>query len=194
MNANPLSGILPLPIARPQLIRPANESQAQRNRPERRADRPRASPDRTTWLGRRDDAMLLTAIQTGVRVSELVKLTITKPDTRHRSAPKSDRQGTQGRSAVLTRETVTILDPWLRERKGELHDPLFPTRRGGPLTPRAFAMVLDKHTATAAQACPSLQTKRVTPHTLRHYVDGWVMWPAAMFPVAGVPLRPVPAT
>jgi hypothetical protein len=39
-----------------------------------------------------------------------------------------------------------------------------------------------------------LAGKKVTPHVLRHYVDGWVMWPAAMFPVAGVPLRPVPAT
>ena len=47
-------------------------------------------------------------------------------------------------------------------------DPLFPTRRGGPLSPKAFAMLLDKHTATAVQACPSLQAKRITPHTLRH--------------------------
>ena len=31
-----------------------------------------AAPDSSTWLGRRDHAMLLLAIQTGVRVSELV--------------------------------------------------------------------------------------------------------------------------
>jgi integrase/recombinase XerD len=47
-------------------------------------------------------------------------------------------------------------------------DPLFPTRRGGPLTPKAIAWLLDKHTATAARRCPSLASKRVTPHTLRH--------------------------
>jgi integrase len=76
------------------------------------------------------------------------------------------------RCAVLTSETVRILDPWLRERNGEPHEPLFPTRRGGPLTPRAFAVLLDKHTATATRARPSLQTKRVTPHTLRHTAAG----------------------
>jgi site-specific recombinase XerD len=103
-------------------------------------------------------------------------------------------KGRQERSAVLTRETVTILDPWLRELNGQPHDPLFPTRRGGPLTTRAFAVLLDKHTTTATDTCPSLQTKRVTPHTLRHYVDGWVMWPAGMFPLLGLSPGPVPAT
>jgi site-specific recombinase XerD len=89
---------------------------------------------------------------------------------------------------------MTILAPWLRECEGELHEPLFPTRRSGALTARAFAVPLDKHTATATRACPTLQTKRVTPHTLRHYVDGWVMWPAGAFAVVGVALGPVPAT
>jgi integrase/recombinase XerD len=126
------------------------------------------APDRTTWLGRRDHAMLLTAIQTGVRVSELVNLTITSLALGAGAHLRVLGKGRKERSAVLTRETVTILDPWLRERNGQPHEPLFPTRRGGPLTPRAFAVLLDKHTATAAHACRSLQTKRVTPHTLRH--------------------------
>ena len=126
------------------------------------------APDRATWLGRRDHALLLTAIQTGVRVSELVNLTITNLSLGTGAHLRVLGKGRKERCAVLTSETVTVLDPWLRERKGEPHEPLFPTRRGGPLTPRAFAVLLDKHTATAAHACPSLQAKRVTPHTLRH--------------------------
>jgi integrase/recombinase XerD len=126
------------------------------------------APDRTTWLGRRDHAMLLTAIQTGVRVSELVNLTIANLSLGTGAHLRVLGKGRKERSAVLTRETVTVLEPWLRERKDEPHEPVFPTRRGGPLTPRAFAVLLDKHTTTAAQACSSLQTKRVTPHTLRH--------------------------
>jgi site-specific recombinase XerD len=126
------------------------------------------APDRTTWLGRRDHAMLLTAIQTGVRVSELVNLTIANLSLGTGAHLRVLGKGRKERCAVLTRETVTILEPWLRERNGVPHEPLFPTRRGGPLTPRAFAVLLDKHTATAAHECRSLQTKRVTPHTLRH--------------------------
>jgi integrase/recombinase XerD len=126
------------------------------------------APDRTTWLGRRDHAMLLTAIQTGARVSELVNLTIANLALGTGGYLRVSGKGRKERSAALTKETVTVLESWLRERQGEPHDPLFPKRRGGPLTPRAFAVLLDKHIATAAQACPSLQSKRVTPHTLRH--------------------------
>lgn len=126
------------------------------------------APDRVTWLGRRDHAMLLTAIQTRVRVSELVNLTIANMVLGTGAHLRVSGKGRKDRSAVLTRETVAVLDVWLRERDGEPHEALFPTRRGGPLTPRAFAVLLDKHTATAAKVCPSLEAKRVTPHTLRH--------------------------
>jgi integrase/recombinase XerD len=72
------------------------------------------------------------------------------------------------RCAILTSETVAVLRAWLRERQGQATDPLFPTRRGGPMTPRAFELRLDKHTTTAARTCPTLRTKRITPHALRH--------------------------
>ena len=126
------------------------------------------APDRTTWLGRRDHAMILVAIQTGVRVSELVNLTISAVTLTTGAHLKLLGKGRKERSAILTAETVAVLREWLREREGHPHEPTFPTRRGGPLTPRAFALLLDKHTATAARACPSLTTKRVTPHVLRH--------------------------
>jgi integrase/recombinase XerD len=98
------------------------------------------------------------------------------------------------RTVPLTTQTVKVLTPWLTERAGEPEDPLFPSNRDGPLSRDAVEWMINKHTTTAADRCPSLHTKRVTAHVLRHYVDGWVMWPAAMFPVAGVSLRPVAAT
>jgi integrase len=83
---------------------------------------------------------------------------------------------------------------WLRELDGDPGGPLFPSRTGGHLTRNAIWRLVAKHTTTARAHCPSLAAKTITPHGLRHYVDGWVMWPAAMFPVAGVLLSPVPAT
>jgi integrase/recombinase XerD len=127
-----------------------------------------AAPDRTTWIGRRDHAMLLLAIQTGVRVSELVNLTIAQANLTAGAHLRVIGKGNKERCAILTTETTSVLRVWLRERQGLPHEPLFPTRRGGPLTTRAFELRLDKHTATAALRCPTLTTKRITPHTLRH--------------------------
>ncbi len=69
---------------------------------------------------------------------------------------------------MLTTETMIVLRAWREERRGQPGDPLFPTRQGGPLTPKAVAWFLDKHVTSAARACPSLAGKRVTPHVLRH--------------------------
>ena len=72
------------------------------------------------------------------------------------------------RSMPLTTETVAVLREWLRERQGEPGDPLFPSRRGRPLTTDAVAARVAKHAATGAALCPSLANEHVTPHVLRH--------------------------
>jgi site-specific recombinase XerD len=127
-----------------------------------------AAPDRATWVGRRDHAMLLVAIQTGVRVSELVNLAIAQASLTTGPHLRVIGKGNKERCAILTNETVAVLRAWLRERQGQPDQPLFPTRRGGPLTTRAFELRLDKHSTTAARTCATLGTKRITPHTLRH--------------------------
>jgi integrase len=111
----------------------------------------------------------MTAIMTGLRVSELTSLrlqnmTLKKPGAHCRVIAK----GRKMRTASLTPETVAVLREWLGERKGDPADPVFPTRQGDPLTPRGVAWLLDKHIATATTQCPSLAGKRVTPHALRH--------------------------
>jgi integrase/recombinase XerD len=127
-----------------------------------------AAPDRTSWLGRRDHALLLVAIQTGLRVSELTALRNRDISLGTGAHARVTGKGRKERCAMLTAETVAVLRTWCRERRGEPDDPLFPTRRGGPLTTKAVAWLLDKHTSTAAITCPPLAGKRVTPHVLRH--------------------------
>src|SRR5262245_506806 len=127
-----------------------------------------AAPDRNPWLGRRDHALLLTAIQTGTRVSELAALRIGHIRLDTGASIKIHGKGRKERVTPLTPGTAAVLRVWLTERQGESAEAAFPTRQGRPLTPKAIAWLLDKHTATAAANCPSLRNKRVTPHVLRH--------------------------
>jgi site-specific recombinase XerD len=127
-----------------------------------------AAPDCGNWLGRRDHALMLTAIQTGLRVSELVNLRNQDVTLSTGAHIKCEGKRRKRRSVPLTNETVAVLREWLHERAGQPGDPLFPTRQGRPLTPDAVASRLTKHVTAAAGACPSLARKRVTPHVLRH--------------------------
>jgi site-specific recombinase XerD len=127
-----------------------------------------AAPDRSAWLGRRDHALLLLMIQTGVRASELVGLRVC--DVHLGTGPhcRVTGKGRKKRATTLTSETVAILRTWLKERSGEPDEPLFPTRQGRPLSRYTIGVIVAKHAATATRNCPSLEAKRVTPHTLRH--------------------------
>jgi site-specific recombinase XerD len=127
-----------------------------------------AAPDRSTWLGRRDHALLALAVQTGLRVSELTSLTnadLHLDDGRH---VKCHGKGRKERATPLTRQTAAVLRSWTHERAGAASDPLFPTRQGHPLSADAIQWLLAKHATTAATSCPSLHGKNVSPHTLRH--------------------------
>jgi integrase/recombinase XerD len=68
----------------------------------------------------------------------------------------------------LTVETARVLAAWLSGRAGQPDDPVFSTSRGRPLSPDAVALVVTRHTNTAQQHCPTLASKTVSPHTLRH--------------------------
>jgi integrase/recombinase XerD len=124
--------------------------------------------DLSTWTGRRDHAFLAVAVQTGLRVSEL---TGRRRDDVHLGTGPHVRcvgKGRKERSTPLTSASVAILRSWLREQPGAPSDPLFPSLRGRALSTDAVQALVARHVATAAQRCPSLRAKRVTPHTLRH--------------------------
>jgi integrase/recombinase XerD len=127
-----------------------------------------ATPNSGTWLGRRDHALLVLMIQTGVRVSELSGLRV--GDVHLGSGPhiRVLGKGRKKRATTLTGETVAILRTWLRECQAQPDEPLFPTRQGRPLSRYTVGVIVAKHATTAAARCPSLQAKHVTPHTLRH--------------------------
>ncbi len=127
-----------------------------------------AAPDRTTWTGRRDHALLLTAVHTGLRVSELTGLTLA--DLHLGTGPhlRCHGKGRKDRATPLTSPTAKVLRTWLKERHGQPAEPLFPTQRGAPLSRDAVERLVAKHARTAAAACPTLTGKKITPHTLRH--------------------------
>jgi site-specific recombinase XerD len=77
-------------------------------------------------------------------------------------------KGRKDRITPLIASTVATLKTWLAERGGTPTDPLFPTRRGRALSRDALEHRLANHVETATRACPSLQTKRVSAHVLRH--------------------------
>ena len=127
-----------------------------------------AAPDPATWIGRRDHAMLLLAIESGLRVSELTGLTRADIHVGAGAHICCHGKGRKERVTPLTKTTVAVVRGWLAERAGGPGDPLFPTTRGTRLSRDAVDRRLAKHTKTAARACPSLHTKNVTPHVLRH--------------------------
>jgi site-specific recombinase XerD len=127
-----------------------------------------AAPNQTTWTGRRDHTLLVVAVQTGQRLSELTSLRRQDAHLGPGACLNCTGKGRKQRATPLTPATVKILHRWLREHPGQPHDPLFPSRRGGHLSPDAVQHLVTKHVTTAGRACPSLRTKKVTPHTLRH--------------------------
>jgi len=127
-----------------------------------------AAPDRSTWVGRRDHAILIVALQTGLRATELINLRRCDIVTGTGAHIRCEGKGRKQRCTPLRQETLKVLDVWLRERAGADGDPLFPTIRGAKLSRDALELVVRRHTLSASRACPSLIGKRVSPHVLRH--------------------------
>jgi integrase/recombinase XerD len=127
-----------------------------------------AAADRRTHLGRRDHALLLVAIQTGLRASELVNLRIEQVVPGKHAHLRCTGKGRKERCVPLTRQTIEVVRAWLDLRGGGPLDPVFPSSRHGALSLDALEKIVAKHAVTAAATCPSLREKRVTPHVLRH--------------------------
>ena len=127
-----------------------------------------AAPDRDTWTGRRDHALLDVAIDTGLRVSELTGLRNCDVELGTGAHLRCTGKGRKHRSTPLRKQTAAVLAAWIKERGGAPADPLFPTRRGSPISRGAAGRLVTRHAAVAARRCPSLHAKHITPHVLRH--------------------------
>lgn len=126
------------------------------------------APDQSTWIGRRDHALILLGAQTGLRASELIGLACGDLRLGTGAHVSCIGKGRKQRITPLTKRTVTVMRAWTRERAGQPHDPLFATSTARKLTRDALERRLTKHATTAAATCPSLAAKTVTPHVLRH--------------------------
>ena len=127
-----------------------------------------AVPNRSTWIGRRDRTLILVAVQTGLRVSELIGLNCQDVVLGTGAHVRCLGKGRKLRCTPLRPETAKMVRAWLRERQGQPEDPVFPSIRGGRLSRDAIECLITKYTHLAARSCPSLKRKKVTPHVCRH--------------------------
>lgn len=127
-----------------------------------------AAPDRMSWIGRRDHALVVVAIDTGLRVSEMVNLK--REDVVLQAGPHVQclGKGRKQRCTPLGPRAVGVLRTWLKEHNASPGDPLFPSRRGGTLSRDAVERLVTKYANIACRTCPSLKEKRLSPHVLRH--------------------------
>lgn len=126
------------------------------------------APDARTWIGSRDRTLLLVAVQTGLRNSELTSLRREDVALGIGAHVRCLGKGRKMRCTPLRQDVVALLKEWLLRQPGEPGDPVFPSSRGGRLSADALQRLVSRHAATACQSCPSLKEKTVTPHTLRH--------------------------
>lgn len=128
-----------------------------------------AAPNTATWIGRRDHALLLLAVRTGIRVSELISLRredVVLGDGAHVCC---QGKGRKRRRTPMRRDVARVLDAWLREQApADPRQPVFSSARGEALSRDAVERIVGKHVATARKHCASLNGKNISPHTLRH--------------------------
>lgn len=127
-----------------------------------------AAPDLSRWEGRRDRALLVLATQTGLRLSELIGLDLADMQLGVGAHVRCTGKGRKQRCIPLTNTTAAAMRTWLQERGGTSGDPVFPTRTGRRLSDDAIERRVALCKDRAAQRCPSIADKRLTPHTLRH--------------------------
>jgi site-specific recombinase XerD len=127
-----------------------------------------AAPDRGMWVGRRDHLMILLALQTGLRVSELIGLRRSDVVLGSGAHVRCRGKGRKERCTPMRRDVATLVAAWLKELPAGAEQPLLPTVRGAPMSRDAVEHLLARHAATASAHCRSLARKRISPHVLRH--------------------------
>jgi len=129
-----------------------------------------AAPDTKTWIGRRDRALLLLALQTGLRNSEITSLRRQDVELGTGAHVRCLGKGRKLRCTPLRPDVAVVLKGWMSQQTGQPDDPVFPSSRGARrrLSADALQRLVSKYVIRARPACPSLVGKKVTPHTLRH--------------------------
>ena len=126
--------------------------------------------DSRTRLGRRDEALLRLLYNTGLRAQELVDLDVNQVRFTRPYSVRIRGKGRRERTCPLWPETISALKRYLEPRSLNFSDavPLFLNAEGNRLTRFGLRHLIARRAAEAAQSCPSLLGRRITPHTWRH--------------------------
>lgn len=127
-----------------------------------------AGVDQSTRLGRRNHMILLLAVQTGLRLSEITALCRRDVALGTGAHVRCEGKGRKERCTPLTKPVMAAVQAWMQELGGDDDQPLFPSSSGGRLSADAVQHLVKKHATAARASCASLKAKRVTPHVLRH--------------------------
>ena len=127
-----------------------------------------SAANRQTWVGQRDHAFLLTAVQTGLRLSELTGLRQQDVLLGIGAHVRCEGKGRKERCTPLAKSTGAVLGAWMKRQGKDQPGFLFPSSRGGRLSADAVQYLVAKYARVAQGFCPSLSKKNVSPHVLRH--------------------------
>ena len=126
------------------------------------------APDMASWSGRRDCALILLALQTGLRLSEIITLKRSDLVLKAGAHVRVMGKGRKERCTPLAKRTVAVLKQWSKEPIRGTSDLVFTNARGGQFSADGVQYIFANHVATASHNCPTLASKRVTPHVCRH--------------------------
>ncbi len=126
------------------------------------------APDRSTWSGQRDAVLFAVLYNTGARVSEITRLHVADVLLDRASSLLLHGKGRKERVVPLWKSTAAQLRRWLSRIDGNPDAPVFPNRAGKPLSRSGVEHQLRVACRKAAERHPSLATRRISPHTLRH--------------------------
>jgi integrase/recombinase XerD len=126
------------------------------------------APNRGTWSGQRDHVMLTMLYNTGARVSEITRARVGDLSLHASPSVNIHGKGRKERAVPLWPSTCKLVRAWIRYAKLAANAPLFPNRHGEEMSRSGVERRLATAMASAADSCPSLGGRRVSPHTLRH--------------------------
>jgi integrase/recombinase XerD len=124
-----------------------------------------SAPDRSKAQGFRDYSLLLFLYNTGARVSEACRLTVGDLDLAMSVATLYGK-GRKVRRCALWKLTASVLRELVADRPDS--QAVFLSQRGQPLTRYGIHTLVERHARRAAVKVPTLSTKRISPHCLRH--------------------------
>jgi integrase len=125
------------------------------------------APDRSTWFGRHDHAFILTAVQTGLRLSEITGITATDVVLGTGAHVRVMGKGRKGQCTPLAQPTVAVLKAWLREPPRGDGQRLFPSAKGERLSVHGVKYLLNKQAKNADRVCAHLSRTSESPRSVQ---------------------------